>query len=105
MKQQNQWRWIYVLLTLVSLVVIRLQSSISETLERTRFGGTGLMPMDCLMLKQLGSLSPIIPLGLVALFLLSWKVAPINSAQSAAITSTTLLLALALYTSCCLLVM
>ena len=102
MKSGSQWRWIYVLLLLGSLAFIRVQPNISEALERTRFGG--LMPADCLMLKNLGKLSAIVPVGLAALFLTSWKVAPINSAQGVAITSTALFLALAVYTICCLLV-
>jgi len=104
MKHGSQWRWFYVLLLLGSLEFLRLQSDISAALERTRFRGTGLMPMDCLMLKNLGKLSPIVPVGLAALFLVSWKVAPINSPQGVAITSTALLLALSVYTHCCLLV-
>ncbi len=104
MKHGSQWRWIYVLLLLGSLAFLRVQSNVSEALERTRFRGTGLMPVGCLMLKNIGKLSPIVPVGLAALFLISWKVAPINSAQGLAITSTALLLALGLYTSCCLLV-
>jgi hypothetical protein len=104
MKRGSQWRWIYVLLLLGSLVFLRLQSNIAEVLERTGFGGMGLMPMDCFMLKNLGKLSPIVPVGLAALFLVSWKVASINSSQGVAVASTALLLALSNYTSVCLLV-
>jgi len=46
--------------------------------------------MDCLILKDLGKLSPIVPVGLAALFLVRGRVAPINSAQGVAVTSTAL---------------
>ena len=63
------------------------------------------MPIGSLALKHLSSLIPIVPVVLGVLFLISWKVPAVNSAQAAAITSTILALALAAYTILCLLVM
>jgi hypothetical protein len=86
-------------------MIQRAQSWIQDALEHTRLWGTGLMPLDALTLKHLGTLFPIVPISLGVLFLLSWKLTAVNSAQAAAITSTLLALMFAGYTLLCLIVM
>ena len=104
MSNQGHWRWIYALLAIVSLPVIRMQSHIGDALDRTRSELGGLMPTDAFVLKNLDLCSPIVPISFGVLFLLSWKIAPINSAPAVALTTTVVLVATALYICCCLLV-
>ena len=102
-KMTISWRWIYVILFLSSIALVRLQRILPEALDRTRYGGNGLMPFDCLMIQHLGSLSPTIPVLLLILFALSWNFRALNSASAIAITSTVLLLSLGIYTLLCIL--
>jgi hypothetical protein len=106
MKMQNnrttQWRWIYIVLLLASLILTRIQRILPEALNRTRYGGGGLLPFDGLMIKHIGVLSQPIPILLLILFALSWKIPKMNSAPAIAITSTALLLFLGVYSIFCI---
>jgi hypothetical protein len=102
MKHRSQWRWVYVLLLAISLFVIRNQFNITDSFERTRPEGVGLLPVDALVLKKLGYFSLLVPLIMAALFLLSWKVMTLNTPSAVAITTTVVFIALVFYTTWCL---
>jgi len=79
----QQWRHCYLLLLAVFWQVWRFSSSAIPVLENTRFMG-GLHPITVLMLMNVLKLLWLFPLVAVALYVLSFLIRPLNTAEAIA---------------------